>query len=203
MHCDICRLDVPSPGDPEDACPTDQTDHRTEQEKRTHEQKRPNAPEINASLLIARQATAVAIDRLRCFDYKAYLARTHVEGIHASSLRAWLANPANRGPVIVELTHPMRHSIYSQASINGEFHKYYAALYTSKVHPTEGEIRTFLSHFPLPTVSQQEAAELGAAITIAEVRAAIASMAHNKTTGPDGIHLKVGSATVYEEARVC
>ncbi|KAJ1165832.1 hypothetical protein NDU88_006249 [Pleurodeles waltl] len=144
-----------------------------ESNQRELERQCPKTPDLRASLKSARKNTIIAFDRLRCFDYRAFLTRTHAESDRTSSLLPWLGNPSKRGSVIDELTQPGGIHINSQSAINYEFRKYYVDLYTSKTHPPIEEIRAVLQYLPLPTMSAWDATELDTAITVTEVKEAL------------------------------
>ncbi|KAJ1106784.1 hypothetical protein NDU88_004182 [Pleurodeles waltl] len=91
--------------------------------------RRPVCPDLQQKLLDAK--VAVLTERLRFFDYSAYMKSSRAEHEYTGHLLAWLANPNGRGMSIVELTSPAGDALHSQADINACFMSYYCALYTS------------------------------------------------------------------------
>ncbi|KAJ1191646.1 hypothetical protein NDU88_000962 [Pleurodeles waltl] len=53
---------------------------KAEHELREMEQKCPGEPELQTSVMDAQERVATGIERILCYDYKAYLVRTHAEG---------------------------------------------------------------------------------------------------------------------------
>ena len=63
--------------------------------------------------------------------------------------------------------------------------EYYKSLYTNKQEHLE-EMDKFLDLYTLPRVNQEEVKSLNRPITSSEVEAAIKSLPHKKSPGPDG-----------------
>ena len=79
------------------------------------------------------------------------------------------------------------HRLHSQQEINEYFYNYYSHLYSSTFEDAEEGVRDFLDRVAVPQITQEEAEELGAEITIGEVRAALKVLARGKVPGTDGL----------------
>lgn len=111
-----------------------------EQRLRDVEKDRPGRPDKQPELLEAREAVAGQVEQLRCFDYKAYLTRTHVEGDKSGALLAWLANPSRRGTPILEIRDDRGNARFTQEGINKLFYDFYRELYRSKTASTGDDL---------------------------------------------------------------
>lgn len=169
---------------------------RADQALREVEKERPEHPDRQEELVDAREEVAVQVERLRCFDFKRYVARAHAERDRSGTLLAWLANLARRGTVILELHAPDGEICYTQRGINDQFLAYYTDLYQSKVTPNEEAIREFLGMADLPALDRERAELLGQDITIGEVRGAIKHMARGKTPGVVGLPVEFYSTYI-------
>ena len=63
-----------------------------ELELREAERERLGHPERQQTLLEHREQVAMSIEKLRCYDYKEYMIRTHADRDKAGALLAWLVN---------------------------------------------------------------------------------------------------------------
>lgn len=70
------------------------------------------------------------------------------------------------------------------------FHSFYKDLYTSKVHPTGGEIASFLDECFLPCLSSQDKKLLNEPITEEELLLALKQAPNGKSPGTDGLRLR-------------
>lgn len=155
------------------------------QRLREQERTRPGQPQRHRELLEAREAVAVAVERLHCFDYKKYVACAHIERDKSGTLLAWLANPERRGSTILELYSPSGELCRTHQGINEQFLAYYTELYQSKIAMNEDVLGEFLGAADLPEIDNLVAEQLGQDITLGEVRGAIKHMACKKTPGAD------------------
>lgn len=108
---------------------------RDDERLRALEKDRPENPDRQQELLEAREAVPTQVERLRCFDYKNYITRAHSERDKLGALLAWLANPARRGSVILELRDQHGVPRYDQQGIKDLFLTYYTELYMSLLSP--------------------------------------------------------------------
>lgn len=173
---------------------------KAEQKLRETERARPEQPERQKEVLEAKEAMAVELERLRCFDYKKYLVKAHAECDKSGSLLAWLANPTPRGTPILALKTREGHLVYTQREINARFLDYYEDLYKSSLGVTGGDIDTFLTAVTLPQIDDDQVEQLGQDITLGEIRSAVKHMARNKTPGIDGLPVEFYSTYIDELA---
>ena len=71
------------------------------------------------------------------------------------------------------------------------FWAYYQKLYTTQKRGMEKEMEDFLERLEIPFISQLEREELENPITLGELQVAVASMANQKSPGPDGLPVEM------------
>ncbi|KAJ1113387.1 hypothetical protein NDU88_001633 [Pleurodeles waltl] len=144
-------------------------------------------PRLWDELRATREMVAENTEKLRCFDYKCYMAMAHAERDKPGALLAWVANPARQGSLITKLA-PGGIRLYS---INRMI-----------------LIATFLSTTPLCTLALREERERNwgpslilshaqtlarrrgrcwGEITTLDISEAIRGLARGKTPGTDGL----------------
>ncbi|XP_078515136.1 ecto-ADP-ribosyltransferase 5-like [Lissotriton helveticus] len=152
---------------------------REDEKLRVLERARPERPDAHEALLEARETVAVTVERLRCFDNKAYLTRAHSERDKTGALLAWLADPARRSSVILELRDHSGVARFDQQGINETFYDYYTELYRSRVLPSVDEFQGFLEGLDLPELGEEDAKRLGSKIEEREANVIMLDMVPN------------------------
>ncbi|XP_078527931.1 uncharacterized protein LOC144802337 [Lissotriton helveticus] len=178
---------------------------------REAERGRPGHPELQETLCSAREAVAVEVERLRAFDYKRYVLRSHVAGDKAGTLLAWLSNPTRRCAPILQLKDKAGVIQHTQLGIVAGFQEYYEGLYKSTPGDRRGLVEPFLADLPLHRLEAEQAKDLGSDIDAGEIRSAVRRMARNKAPEIDGLPIEFYSKyldvlaprllTVYKEAK--
>lgn len=134
-----------------------------------------------------REQYNIPLERLRCHDYKAYMARVYDEGSRPGRLLAWLIRLESQGAPITHIQAYTSESLYSPEAINALFREYYKILYNS---PNPVPLMTqlaFLNRLPLLDLPQFAKDELGGLVSVQEISFTIKEMATGRTTGPNGL----------------
>lgn len=97
-----------------------------EQDLRELVRRWPRHPELQPGLQDSKEEVAKQTERLRCFDFKQYLDRTHAELDKSGSLLAWLANLTSKGSPVVELDDEEGGRKYTKEGITDIFAQYYS-----------------------------------------------------------------------------
>ncbi|KAJ1209015.1 hypothetical protein NDU88_004394 [Pleurodeles waltl] len=142
------------------------------QEDRLHQYNndRDGSSKSQAKLLETQELYNVALERLRCHDYKTYIARVHEEEGKAGRLLARVVRPAVGGMPITQLTTMEGTILHSPIQINTEFMTYYTFLYGPLQGDTSDKKKGFLAALPRSILSETNRDTLVARLSVEEVK---------------------------------
>lgn len=113
------------------------------------------------------------------------------EGENRGHMLALLAKSQQASSHIVAVANPQGTICYSTQDIIDTFKDFFQEVYTSKVHPSQEDICTFLDKYPLPCISTADAGLLNAPLTEEELLEALAHTQNDKAPGADGLPAEV------------
>ena len=88
-------------------------------------------------LLEVKEQYNQILERVRCHDYRTYIARAHDSEGKAGRLLAWLSNPEMRGSPIAQLQTTDGNVVHSQGGINTTYQDYFTESYGRRVGPSK------------------------------------------------------------------
>ncbi|KAJ1108412.1 hypothetical protein NDU88_005788 [Pleurodeles waltl] len=117
-------------------------------------------------------------NRLRHFDYRHHIARTHAEGDRSGKLLEWLIKNERRNTPIGAIRLESGRIVNIQSEINNAFKEYYSSLYQARPPPTNAHLSSFFSGVTLSHLTAAQTTELDSPIEIAEIQRALLQLTH-------------------------
>ncbi|KAJ1148824.1 hypothetical protein NDU88_001650 [Pleurodeles waltl] len=145
-------------------------------------------------------AYAEHLQRLRLIDYKAYIQRTHPEVDKSGALLARLIHPTPPPTPILTIHSETQGVVNTQLGINTVFRDFYADLYTAPTAPPDTLLIEYLNKARLPQITPQVREELGADLTVEEIKGAVRDMSSNKTPVSDGLPVELYNIYIHKRA---
>ena len=112
--------------------------------------------------------------------------RSYEHGEKAGKLLALQIRKSAASRMITEICAQSGQTILDQQDINGEFEQFYTHLYSSESEGDPTLIDDFFSKLNIPTISEEDKAQLEEPLSLGELNNAIKSMQTSKAPGPDG-----------------
>lgn len=149
--------------------------------------KRKYSKRVSDELQVVRQELNDLLRRRAEFIIHRTRKNYYWNGSKPSRLLALKLKQCESKASIDSIQHPTKGLISNPAERNNTFQAYYENLYTLSGSFDPEVCNNFLQGVDLPTLQEEEAADLGPSVTLQELKAALIKMLRGKSPGPDGI----------------
>ncbi|KAJ1117590.1 hypothetical protein NDU88_005787 [Pleurodeles waltl] len=129
----------------------------------------------------AKKEQASLLHCLRCLNFIAHAAKTHMEGNKSWRLLDWLICQEQQGTPILELCSPSGESFRLQSDILSAFHTYDFSICRMPKVNLGRAAATFLDYLDIRTIDALTQKTLGKVITLADVKQTIQDLSRNKS----------------------
>ncbi|KAJ1108369.1 hypothetical protein NDU88_005745 [Pleurodeles waltl] len=146
-----------------------------------------NGDAKEAESQVVRGRIGALWSRLDSYVHKDFRQRLHCEGDRSGRLLAWLLQHERPIPMTLSLRGPTGGRILGQTHVNAHLRENLEAIYCSPRCDVSSRIREYLDGLRLSRLTEAQATELEAELSLEDLQGALCGMPFGRMPGPDGL----------------